>query len=113
MLQLTTNLYTYYLPATISYLYEDIFISVYFFSQLSKSEFIVKSFSTEGVEYHCNVQLGRCSCYVGWRGCPCKHLGAVAEFYPDSTADNYQPTLSQQDMVSFYNCLMGMQVCCQ
>nr|XP_054770098.1 uncharacterized protein LOC129277934 isoform X2 [Lytechinus pictus] len=69
--------------------------------QLSDSQFIVTSQTSQDRGYDVNMELGHCSCHAGKTGAPCKHQAAVVRHFSVSST-NFVPVNDPQSRLLLY-----------
>ncbi|XP_072050227.1 uncharacterized protein [Amphiura filiformis] len=75
-------------------------------TQITPTDFTVVSESHPETVYSVNTVVGRCSCYVGRTGAPCKHQAAVVKFYATSS-HNFVPVNDSSTRTLLYKIATG------
>lgn len=82
-----------------------------FFLQITSTDYTVKSskVSSDGTPsvYSVSTLLGRCTCYKGKTGAPCKHQAGVTKFFGASSF-NFVPVNDENTRCLLYKIATGM-----
>ncbi|XP_041463997.1 uncharacterized protein LOC121415020 isoform X2 [Lytechinus variegatus] len=83
------------------YMPQEKSIKLHDIRQLSDSQFIVTSQTSQDRGYDVDMELGHCSCHAGKTGAPCKHQAAVVKHFNVSST-NFVPVNDPQSRLLLY-----------
>ncbi|XP_041469625.1 uncharacterized protein LOC121419295 isoform X4 [Lytechinus variegatus] len=88
------------------YMPQEKSIKLHDIRQLSDSQFIVTSQTSQDRGYDVDMELGHCSCHAGKTGAPCKHQAAVVKHFNVSST-NFVPVNDPQSRLLLYKIATG------